>query len=107
MIKSVIFDWSGVISDEWNATVVTANEVLEEYGHPKISEDKFKELYELPWTRFYEKLGLDVDEEKEYKLWAKFMPKHYDLIKVFPQARKTLEWLKEKEIGRASCRERV
>jgi len=44
MIKSVIFDWSGVLSNDWAATVVTENDVLEEWGHPRISEEKFKEL---------------------------------------------------------------
>ena len=30
MIKTIILDWSGVVSDDWIATFKTSNDVLEE-----------------------------------------------------------------------------
>jgi len=97
-IKAIIFDWSGVISDEWTATFLTSNDVLEEYGHERISEEKFKELYELPFMNFYKKLNMKVNEQKEYKLWEKIFPKYKHLLKPFPKAKKALEWLKARNI---------
>lgn len=98
MIETVILDWSGVISNDWIAVFETSNEVLEHYGHPRLSMERFKELYELPWMNFYKKLGIEVDPKREYKLWGKLFPKNSAKIKAFPNAKKTLEWLKAKGI---------
>ena len=79
MINTVIFDWSGVLSDDWLATFKTSNDVLEVRGHERLSEEKFRELYELPWVNFYKKLGIGVGIKEEYELWNNFfqtMPKH-------------------------------
>ncbi len=95
MIDTVILDWSGVISDDWKATFATSNDVLEEYGHERINMEKFKELYEMPWKRFYKKLGMQVNSLEEYNKWERLFPKHYHYVKAFPFAKKALEWLKE------------
>ena len=65
MIKAVILDWSGVVSDDWNATFATSNDVLKERGFKPVSEKEFRELYELPWIRFYEKQGISVNPKDE------------------------------------------
>lgn len=96
MIKAVILDWSGVVSDDWKATFATSNDVLEERGCKRLSEEEFRELYELPWMRFYEKQGIEAEAGEEYKLWEKLFPKHYGKIKAFLFAKKAIEWLKAK-----------
>ncbi|MAG22112.1 MAG: hypothetical protein CL943_02295 [Candidatus Diapherotrites archaeon] len=98
MIKAVIFDWSGVLSDDWEATVQTSNDVLEAHGHPRLDRETFRELYELPWMNFYKKLDVKIDMEEEYRLWEKFFPKYYNLLKPFEQAKTVLEQLKEKNV---------
>jgi len=95
MIETVILDWSGVVSDDWSATVAAGNDVLERWGHERISKEKFKELYELPWINFYKKLGLVIDEDKERKLWEKILPKYYNLVKILPNAKQAMEELKK------------
>lgn len=98
MIKAVIFDWSGVLSDDWEACFHTANDVLKEYGHRALSEKEFRENYELPWTNFYKNLGMEVDIVKEYKLWEKKFPKYYHTLKQLPNAKSVLELFKKKEV---------
>ena len=95
MIETVILDWSGVVSDDLEATFATSNDVLEHWGHSRLTMQKFRELYELPWMRFYEKLGMQVNMEKEYELWEKIFPKHFGKIKSFPCSKKVLQWLKQ------------
>jgi phosphoglycolate phosphatase-like HAD superfamily hydrolase len=96
MIEAVILDWSGVVSDDWPATFATSNDVLEERGYKRLSEHEFKELYELPWIRFYEKQGIPVPKpEKERATWDRLFPKHYGKVKVFPEAKKVMEWLSQ------------
>ncbi len=95
MIKAVILDWSGVVSNDWEATFATSNDVLEERGHPRLSEEKFRELYEMPWMRFYKKLGIKIVVQEEYDKWERLFPKYYPLVKAFPFAKKAMEWLKQ------------
>jgi phosphoglycolate phosphatase-like HAD superfamily hydrolase len=98
MIKAIIFDWSGVLSNDWEASFATENEVLETRGHRRLSKKEYKKLFELPWTNFYKKLGLKVDIEEEYALWDKICPKHSSKLKPVPRAKKTLQWLKKQKI---------
>ena len=97
-IKSVIFDWSGVLSSDWDATFHVANEILELRGREKMSKQEFRKMYELPWMNFYKKINLPIDPEWEYAEWKKRFPKYYSLIKPLPHGKETLEWLKEKGI---------
>ncbi len=94
MIKAVILDWSGVLSDDYLAVFETANDVLEARGYPRLSMKKFKQLYEQPWTSFYKKQGIRIDVEDEYKKWERLFPMHYDKVKPFPMTKTVLLWLK-------------
>ena len=98
MIKSVIFDWSGVLSDDWDATWNVTNEILELKGYPRVSREKFKDLYELPWMNFYKKLGVSVDVKWEYGTWEKLFPKYCHTIRALPQGKECLEWLHNRGI---------
>ncbi len=98
MIETIIFDWSGVLSNDWEAGFKTENDVLEIRGHRRISKKEYKESFELPWTNFYKKLGMKVDIEEEYALWEKIFPKYARGLKPLPGAKKTLQWLKKKGI---------
>jgi len=97
-VKSVIFDWSGVLSNDWDATFLVTNEILGLRGHPKVTKEEFRELYELPWMNFYRKIGLSIDVEWEYKEWEKRFPRHGNTIKALPQGKECLEWLHKKGI---------
>jgi len=95
-ISTVIFDWSGVLSNDWKATVETTNDVLEIYGQKRLSEEEFKKHYQLPWINFYKNMGLEVDIKNDYELWYKEFPKHAHSLEPFPKAKQTLAWTKGK-----------
>ncbi len=97
-IKSVIFDWSGVLSSDWDATFHVTNEILEFWGRNKMSAQEFRKRYELPWMNFYRKINLKVDPKWEYAEWEKRFPKYCHLIKPLPHGLETLKWLKEKGV---------
>src|SRR3989338_7385181 len=97
MISTIILDWSGVVSDDWALTFAATNDVLQELGLKRLSEKRFRELYELPWMRFYEKLGAVIDVEEEYERWARIYPKYSGEEKLFPFAGKAIGWLKARE----------
>jgi len=91
LIKAIIFDWSGVLSDDWLATYYAAQEVLELRGLKTVSKEEFRELYDIPWPNFYKNFNIAIDMAEEHKLWEKTMPKHLHLIKPYAFAEKLLQ----------------
>lgn len=98
MIKSVVFDWSGVLSDDLAAVFEASNELITNKGGKRLSEKEWREQYELPWMNFYKKLGVEYSEQEGYEAWSKAFPKYSYKIKAFPHAKKILDWLKQKGI---------
>ena len=68
MIKNVIFDWSGVVNDDLLTVYKTIMEIFKKFGAKEISLEEFKEEWEQPYMRFYNKYGIftksPVEEEK-------------------------------------------
>jgi HAD superfamily hydrolase (TIGR01509 family) len=69
MIKNIIFDWSGVISDE---VVLVHKAIMEMFKRLQVAEmslEEFKENWEQPYMLFYRKYGMfcGPDEEKNLK----------------------------------------
>jgi len=92
MIKNIIFDWSGVISDNTYNVYLSAMGVLKRFNINSISFDQFREKFEVPFMNFYNYFvpNLNFNEEKaiyneEYgKLEkAKSYSSIVDLIKKF------------------------
>jgi phosphoglycolate phosphatase len=98
MIETIIFDFSGVLSDDFLSTYKTAMEVFAIRGLEKVSVEEFKDIYELPWLNIYKKMGLDVDIDEEYRHWGEISPKYEDLVVPIDGAKETLVLLKEKGI---------
>lgn len=67
MIKSIIFDWSGVISNDLQATFQTYNLLFKHYGVPEMSLITFQENFELPYSKFCSKylVGVPLAEIQE------------------------------------------
>ena len=99
MIKAILFDWSGVLSDDMKTTYLTAIDVLKIRGiNEPMDINRFKDLYELPWNRVYEKMGYNVDLSEENILWSREMPKHLHHTKLYPFTKKLLQDLKKEKI---------
>lgn len=74
MIKNIVFDWNGVISNGLNATYWTTNEALEILGAKKISLDEFRREWEQPYMLFWNKYLPDLTLEQENEAFAKVLP---------------------------------
>lgn len=61
----LIFDWSGVISNDFDVVVQTYNLLFSDYGAAPLTHDEFREHFELPYENFCRKyLGHDVALEE-------------------------------------------
>ena len=64
MIKNIIFDWSGVISDDFTQVYEAVMDVFIQEGIKKISKKQFREEFCLPYHHFYLKYIKKPDMEK-------------------------------------------
>lgn len=66
-IKNIIFDWSGVIKDAFDAHVWAVNKMLEIWGSPKrLTYNELKENWQQPYMDFWQKYhpGISLEEEQ-------------------------------------------
>lgn len=68
MIKNVIFDWSGVLSDDFSPVYKAVIGVFAELGIKEISVDEFRREFTLPVANFYKKYT-DATMEKVQTLF--------------------------------------
>jgi phosphoglycolate phosphatase len=63
-IKNFIFDWSGVISDDFMLVYKTYERIFEHYGKKPLSVQDFKAKFRLPYMDFcHEYLGVSHSRE--------------------------------------------
>src|SRR5215468_8875497 len=60
-IRSIIFDWSGVISDDLQRTYEVVMQVFRDFGKPPITLEEFRRDFEIPPVNLYRKYGIQAD----------------------------------------------
>ena len=95
MIKTIIFDFSGV-SDDLVSTYKAAMDVLDIRGIERITFEQFKDFYALPWDNFYKNMGITgIDLKEEYGIWDGIASKYCDLVKPMKGAKEVLSKLRK------------
>jgi len=73
MIEHVIFDWSGVISDNRHQFFGAVRYILRECGKPELTDDEIRDAWIQPYMAFWAKLYPDLDIKRENQLYSEFM----------------------------------
>jgi beta-phosphoglucomutase-like phosphatase (HAD superfamily) len=60
MIRNIIFDWSGTLVDDLPAVLAATNAVFEQCGVEKMSLEKFRAEFCLPFKHFYDRFVPNV-----------------------------------------------
>lgn len=55
-VTHIVWDWNGTLFDDTQTTVDIINELSDEYGIPRMSVDEYRDNFDYPINRFYEKL---------------------------------------------------
>ncbi|HCC49382.1 MAG: NUDIX hydrolase [Parcubacteria group bacterium GW2011_GWC2_42_12] len=74
MIKNIIFDWSGVISDNLVTVYQTAMVMFEKFGAPKVSLEEFRKEWEQPYMIFYNKYLPKLSKAEEDETYKSIYP---------------------------------
>ncbi len=73
MIKNIIFDWSGTLSDDLINTFKAVMIVFNKLGIPKISFNEFQLEYTLPYMNFYKKYEINIQKAEIDSLYLEAM----------------------------------
>lgn len=95
-IKTVVFDWSGVISDDIEAVYDANTRILNQYGIPQIPFEIFKQNSTMTPREFLKGLGIKDDPEELFKLYTQYFSESHIKPKVFPDVKDSLSFLKSK-----------
>lgn len=98
MYKTIIWDWNGTLLDDLELSLYSVNLLLEERNLPRLTTDRYKDIFGFPVINYYMAAGFDFDKEpfevpaKQYvKLYGAGAPE----LKLFPDVTETLNFFKE------------
>lgn len=86
MIKNIIFDWSGTLSNDILLVYEAVMIVFGRFGKKRISFDEFRREFELPYMEFYKKYKIRVSKEEIDELYHKAIHS-MENPKPFPEAK--------------------
>ena len=99
MVKTIIWDWNGTLLDDLDLSLHAVNVLLEERNLPKLSAERYKDIFGFPVVNYYAKAGFDFEKEP-FEVPAKKYIKLYAAgaseLKLFPDVIDTLNFFKEK-----------
>ncbi|MDP2717562.1 MAG: HAD hydrolase-like protein [Candidatus Micrarchaeota archaeon] len=95
VIANFIFDWSGTLSDDfdmvWRAT---ADVIRTLDGGHLLSEEEYREHFELPYMNFYRNYGLSCTKDRVDALFFQAVEHNGIFPTPLPHARELLEGLR-------------
>lgn len=97
MIKNIIFDWSGTLSDDLISNYIAVMETFKKLGLEILTLEEFKKEFTLPYMEFYKKFKKDVSKKRVKELYTKEIGLT-DKSKPFLKVKETLKFLKQKKI---------
>lgn len=95
MIRNIIFDWSGTLVDDLPAVLKASNYVLTQSGKETMTLEKFREEFQLPFTRFYDRHTPEVPMAKLEEWFHTEYRQAQDSVVELPHAREFLEFCRE------------
>ena len=95
MIRNIIFDWSGTLVDDLPAVLAATNFVFEQCGVEKLSLEKFRAEFCLPFKHFYDRFVPDVPLADLERAFHDHFYQVQDAVTALPHAREFLLFCRE------------
>lgn len=76
-ITHIVWDWNGTLLHDIHAVVDATNAAFAETGLPSITLERYRELYCVPVTRFYERLMGRLPTDDEWEAMDAIFHRHY------------------------------
>jgi phosphoglycolate phosphatase-like HAD superfamily hydrolase/ADP-ribose pyrophosphatase YjhB (NUDIX family) len=98
VIRNIIFDWSGTLVDDLPAVLKASNFVLTQSGKPAMSLAEFRQEFQLPFTRFYDRHTPDVPMAQLEEWFHAEFRQSQDSVTELPHARAFLEFCRANRV---------
>jgi HAD superfamily hydrolase (TIGR01509 family) len=94
-LQCVIFDWTGVLVDEIDATGLAHIDTIHKLGGKETTLEYWKANIGADWEKFYFDRGVSHREaNRAFEVFKREFHKYKDLVKPYPGAIETLSFLK-------------
>lgn len=97
MIRNIIFDWSGTLSNDILHVYETVMKMFEHFGINRISLDEFRDSYRLPYMAHARMFGIKASKEEVDAVFEQHF-RRTGFPKPINGAEKTLQSLKAKGV---------
>ena len=98
MIKNIIFDWSGTLSDNLHPVYETCMIMFEQLGGKRISVEEFRKKHTSPYMKFWHQFFPRLTKEKQDNLYEKAIQK-VPKAKLYPGVNEALKLLNARGIN--------
>lgn len=93
MIRNIVFDWSGTISNDLQQVYETVMKMFDHFGIGRISLDEFRDSYTLPYMVHARMFGIKASKEEVDAVFAQNF-RNAGFPNPIPGAEKTLQSFK-------------
>ncbi|MCX6723737.1 MAG: HAD-IA family hydrolase [Candidatus Staskawiczbacteria bacterium] len=102
MFKNIIFDWSGVIREVYEAHIWVVERMIEKFGGKPMTPKEIRENWDEPYMKFWNKYFPDMTLEQEQKAYVEgILDKNCPLAKPYPEIVKLIKKLRSKNFSMA------
>ena len=96
MISAMIFDWSGVLNDNFHCFKEVCDAVFSHFSRPLISEEEIRETFTTPYMKFWNRYLPEYTLEEQNRMYKELILQTSP-SRMYPGVRETL--LKLKNFG--------
>lgn len=77
VIAHLVWDWNGTLLHDIDAVIAATNASFAEFGLPRISLERYREVYCVPVPRFYERMMGRLPTDDEWRTMDEIFQRHY------------------------------
>lgn len=76
--RHILWDWNGTLLDDAWLCVEVVNGILHPMGLPAVTLDSYREHFDFPVARYYERIGLPTDPERFDAISQRFIAGYHE-----------------------------
>jgi len=97
-VKALLFDLDGVLIDSYEAWFLTYNQTLRHFGFETVTKKYFSKYFGNPVEDDIKRVFIGKTPKEVMDGYALHFPKNAEYVRLFPNVKKVLEYLKNKDI---------
>jgi phosphoglycolate phosphatase len=78
MISTIIWDWNGTLLNDLESNIEIVNIILSRRNLKPLTIDTYKQLFCFPVSKFYDKIGIDVEKETLAGISVEYVELYYE-----------------------------